>query len=141
MQIELTEAIAMAGLSIAGGFAIFGLFDQRAKKKKKMEDDADDRLINLLQQTVGELEKKVTLMEADQRIMTDAIKDLKSKNQTLLEVLQGRDNNTKEFNQRMLEAAAIAEKANTQAEKNGQNIKKLVDLLERHLSAIERKIQ
>lgn len=133
-------AIIAVPLSIAGMFALFGIFDKTRRERNKMNDDADDRLINLLQQTVGELEKKVNQADDDIKGLTKEIEGLKAKNQTLMDVLQGKDNVTQEFYKQAYDVFGVAKETNGLVKQTNVNIEKLISLMNEHLKVIESKV-
>lgn len=101
------------------GAFIGGLYLVSIYKGKK--DGQDDRLINILQETVTALEKKVdtqkkehdsTVTELTQKIdkLTEKVDHLEQENETLTKVLQGRDEKTQEFYKKAFEAIEIGQK-------------------------------
>lgn len=109
--------IAVAGL--IGGAVVGGLYIVSVIKGKK--DNSDDRLINILQDTVTALETKVdnqkkehdsTVTELTDKIdkLTDKVDHLEKENETLTKVLQGRDDKTQEFYAKAFEAIEIGNK-------------------------------
>ena len=127
-------------LSVGGMFALFGLFDKSRSERKKANDVADDRLINLLQQTVTELEGKVNKQDIDIKALTVVVESLKTKNQTLVEVLQGRDGQTQEFYKQAYDIFGVAKETNGLVKKTNENIETLIGLMNRHLQVIENKV-
>lgn len=132
--------VIVVPLSVIGVFAVVGIFDKQKRERKKEQDDADDRLIKLLQQTVTELETKVNKYDADIQNLTKAVTELKTKNQTLLDILQGRDENTQDFYKNANEAIGVAKETNGIVKKTNENIEQLIGLMDRHLRVIETKV-
>lgn len=138
------NAIGWAGLviaMIASGFAAY-LFYSRQK------DGADDRLINILKETVDALEKKVddqkkeydnTVGSLTKKIddLTEKVDELEKENATLIEVLQGRDKATLEFQKQMLEAVKIGMETNGLAKETAHKLGELIDTMKEHLSAVQ----
>jgi septal ring factor EnvC (AmiA/AmiB activator) len=88
--------ITIVVIVLGGAAAFYMLSDYNDKRKKKL-DASDDRLINLLQTTVAELEKKVNKQTTDIESLTKKVTALERENETLVKVLQGRDAQTQKF--------------------------------------------
>ncbi len=93
--------IVMIGFFVFGAVAIYGLFDKRFKERSKEKTDeldkSEDRLIDVLQKTVTQLETKVNKQTADIEHLTQEVNELKRDNQKYIEIFQGRDSETKKF--------------------------------------------
>lgn len=154
--------IGLMGMVAFGFAAFFGLFDKariaRNKNIKKIEDDSEDRIIKLLNDTTQALEDKLRTTqieyerdkqmlnekyEQDRKTLNSKIDDLTKKvdllekeNTTLLKVLQGRDEQTQEFYKKGFEAmktmdscySLVKDLSTMVKDKNG-NIEKLLDIL------------
>lgn len=117
-------------VAIVGVMYIVGMWSGK-------KDNADDRLINILKNTVDELEKTVEKQTIDIEKLTLKVNDLDRENKTLIEVLQGRDKNTLEFQKQMLEAVRIGMETNGLAKETSRKIGDLVDIMGKHLKAVE----
>lgn len=133
----LVAIAAVIGFIVTGIFAIATIFDKVRNQRIKQVDEADDRLVTILQKTVGELEKKVTSLEEAHRINQDKIVGLTAKNELLEKLFQGRDPETKEFQKAGFAAIKKAElmweaqtKMNTNIERLATSIEKVVSHLE-----------
>lgn len=116
--------------AIAGGFSAYLIYTRQ-------KDGSDDRLIGILQKTVDELEKKVNKQDSDIQALTAKVADLKSTNDTLTKVLQGRDEATLAFQAKVLEAVTIAHETNGRSKELEKSMNKLTDLISAHIVAIE----
>lgn len=116
--------------AIAGGFSAYLIYNRQ-------KDGADDRLITILKETVDELEKKVNKQSTDIESLTKKVDELEKENQTLIEVLQGRDKNTLEFQRQMLEAVRIGMETNGLAKETATKLGSLIDIMEKHILAVE----
>lgn len=92
---ETVPGIIVAIAGIVGGAVVGGLYVVSVIKGKK--DNADDRLINILKTTVDELEDKVDKQAKDIEELTNEVKKLRTDNETYLEILRGRDEQTQMF--------------------------------------------
>lgn len=125
--------IGWIGLTIAaivGGFTAYMFYN-------KNKDGADDRLINILKETVDALEEKVNKQSNDIAALTKKVDELEKENETLVSVLQGRDKSTLEFQKQMLEAMRVGMETNGLAKQNSEALNRLTDLISAHIVAIE----
>lgn len=97
----LTAIGVLIAAVVTGAVAIVGLWDKKAReRKKKVDTDLDhseDRLVDILKKTVAELEKKVNQQTIDIASLTKKIDNLEHENETVIKVLQGRDEQTQEY--------------------------------------------
>lgn len=123
---------------VIGGFLyVAGLW-------KNGKDGEDDRLINILKGTVDALEKKVddqkknhdevlTKLTREIKDLTKKVDDLENENQTLVKVLQGRDDQTQIFYKKAFEAMEVAARTFTLVETMNKNHTELMKMLVEHL--------
>lgn len=137
-------AIVVLILGVAAG--VYMLEGYRSKKKEE-ETKGEDRLIDILQKTVTELDKKVTKQDTDIKELTEEVRKVKDENKLLREVLQGRDADSKEFYKQAFESIKLARETHdvvTTLAKNmevsNSNTTKLIELLGKHLEVIDHKI-
>lgn len=103
---------------VIGLVALYGIY-------KGTSDRASDRLIGILKTTVDEMEKKITDLETQQKVLTTDIDNLKTTNKTLVDILQGRDSKTVEMY--------------TMTKTTFENVERLCNLMEKHLEKLEAK--
>lgn len=128
--------IAIATLVVAGGVALYGLWDKSSRERRKDVNEEEDRLITLLQETVKELEKKVVKQGQDIENLSKKVGDLEHENEILVKVLQGRDEQTKEFYKQAYESMKttnetfkiVSKLAEGFAQSNA-NIEKLISII------------
>lgn len=116
--------------AVAGGAGAYMVYN-------KQKDGADDRLINILKGTVDALEEKVNKQSEDIQLLTVKVDELERENETLVEILQGRDKSTLEFQRQMLEAMRIGMETNGLAKETSQSLNRLTDIISAHIVAIE----
>lgn len=130
-----------------GFFYIMGLW-------KKGKDGEDDRLINILKQTVEELSKKVEHLERREadltkkvEISSNEISKLRDENKKYIAILQGRDEQTKEFYKQAFKSMEVSRETRDLAETiakgmtdTNDNIKKLIDLFSKHVDVLDHSI-
>ncbi len=81
---------AILAVVVTGLLYVLGLW-------KKGKNGEDDRLINLLKETVDELEKKVNKQTTDIQLLTTKVGDLERDNKKYIEIFQGRDKDSQDF--------------------------------------------
>ena len=126
----------VVGVIIAGILYIMGIFSKQKNERAKEQNAGDDRLIDILQKTVTELEKKVNKQTIDIESLTKEVHELKRDNAKYIEIFQGKDEATANFYKQGYEAMEISRKTHdimtTVAEsiKNtNENMSKLIDLI------------
>ncbi len=119
-----TIFITIASSIVLGIFAIANLIDKQSKARRVENDEADTKLINILKTTVDTLEKKVSSLEEETTINRREVAKLKSENELLTKIFQGRDADSQE-------TLRLARQTN-------EYVVRLCSLMEQHLSAIER---
>jgi len=125
--IAIAGSIAIIATAVFYGVGVF----------KGKSDNADDRLINILKETVDQLEIKVNQQSKDIESLTKKVDELEKENGTLIEVLQGRDKNTLDFQRQMLEAMKIGMETNGLAKHTAEKLTELMDMMGDHLKAVE----
>lgn len=130
---NLTGFLTVLSVFVFGIVAAFYYFDKERRRRAKEADAADDRLIKLLQETIKELQGKVTVLERWKEVTEERMTALKMENSNLVKILQGRDDNTREYQQKALRAMELVENTNG-------NVQKLMELMEKHLDIIEKKL-
>lgn len=123
--------IGLTIAAIAGGFGAYMVYNRQ-------KDGSDDRLINILKETVDALEAKVNKQSDDIEALTKKVDDLEKENGTLIEVLQGRDKNTLDFQKQMLEAMKIGMETNGLAKETATKLGELMTIMGSHLKAVEK---
>jgi len=132
-------------LSVGGVFAVVvvgGLYLLGIWKGKK--DNEDDRLIDILKETVDALERKVDgqKKEHDETVevltkkidnLTKKVEELENENETLVKVLQGRDEQTQVFYKKAFEAIETGQKTFALVEQMNKNHTELMKMLVEHL--------
>ena len=102
------------------------------------KDDADDRLIGILKETVDALEIKVNKQTTDIEFLTKKVQELERENGTLIEVLQGRDKATLEFQQQMLETVRLSMDTNSVARDTNSKVSTLMGSMGQHLAEVSK---
>lgn len=134
---QLPAWVTIAGILITGSFVLLQAFGKGILRVRKESDDADDRLIGLLQGTVSELDRKVALLEKVNQQMQIDLTKLQTENETMKSILQGRDAATLTFQKAGVESMKRTEAILTIVTDTNRNVEKLVALLEKHFKALE----
>lgn len=144
--------LIIAGAIIAGIIALWGIFDQRAKQRRKELDDQEDRLINLYKAEIDQLKKnqeesEIQLNKLNEKYERE-IKELRDKvvkvngeNEILKALLEGKDKNTLEFQKQGFDAMKRMQRMEkttmTGFRTMNTNIERLARSIEKHLSTQE----
>lgn len=117
----------IAGLVVLGAFGGIYLFSTAIRSKRKEGDDAEDRLNQILKETVEGLEKKVTALQASDEQNRKEIKRLSTENEVITKIFQGKDGKSEELY--------------SMAKSNTDSIAKLYTLMERHIAIVEKALK
>ncbi|KKP44970.1 hypothetical protein A2366_02470 [Candidatus Woesebacteria bacterium RIFOXYB1_FULL_33_9] len=135
---------SMFSVIILGIFALISLLDKSLNNRRKMISDADKELITTLQEQVKTLKEKAEGAETRSLNTQMDFEKLKTENQTLREILQGRDATTLEFQKAGMDAIkraeasyALIEKTFTLVSSHTASIEKLYKAIEKHLATME----
>ena len=116
----------IAGI-IAITFAAIHAYALGFSKTEKIKDNASQELVKILQSTVNELRVEVTNLSKAHLENQREISKLSGENETLMEILQGRDDDYLRFRQEGFAAFK-------RIEENHETMVKLFSLLERNLA-------
>ncbi len=128
---------AILAVIVAGLLYVLGLW-------KKGKNGEDDRLIQILQDTVNALEEKVNNQKVEYDETADELTNkidklirkvdhLEKENLTLREILQGRDEKTQLFYKKAFESMEIGVKTLVLVENMNKNHTELMKILVEHL--------
>lgn len=146
---DLPQWILIAGILATGIIAGFGVFDARARARRKDENEIEDRVIKLLKEQNDELTKKIENYELKFTQIDTKVRRIEAQNQLMKEILQGSDKDSMEYRKRGTKAMEqITELGKISAE-NGRkakaiieavkgtnrNIERLAKAIEKHLAA------
>lgn len=131
---NIVTALVVVILGMASGFYFF---DRDRRSRRLEEKEADSRLVNILQTTVKELDKKVKKQGEKMDELTKEVDTLKHENETLIKVLQGRDEATQEFQRRVLESITISEQTHQLVVKVAEGLTKANETMVKMISLIE----
>lgn len=112
---------------IAVGFSVIKAYSDGFSATEKAKDIASKELVQILQATVETLKEEMKELQSNHIMNVTAIAQLKGENETLLKILQGRDEKYLAFQQEGFAAFK-------RIENNEGDIKKLIDLLEKNLT-------
>lgn len=128
---------AILTVVVSGLLYVLGLW-------KKGKNGEDDRLINILQETVNELEKKVNgqkdthdleVKNLNDKIdgLVEKVDTLEKENQTLTRVLQGRDEETQKFYNKAFEAIDTGKQTHLLVEQMSKSQGEFIQVLKEFL--------
>lgn len=108
---------------VVGALYVVGLW-------KGKKDNADDRLINILKETVDALEEKVTKQGQEIEELTEEVAELRRDNKHYLDVLQGRDAQTQEFYKQSFESMKVSKETHALVTSLASTLEKLTEVLQ-----------
>lgn len=136
--------VAVLTVVVVGGVAVYGIWDRKAKERKKEVDDGEDRLIDILQKTVTELEGKVNKQTDDIKNLTQQVELLNRDNKNYIDIFRGRDEQTQQFYKQGFESMKITQENHdllttvaTSIQNTNDNMTKLIDILGKHVQIID----
>lgn len=124
IDIILNNIIVQVGAIIAvliGGItAIIGLFDRESRRRNKTiaqeGDDAEERVRSLYKEEIEQLSGKVDQLKLTSESQAEKIGDLEAKNEVIVSIFQGRDDDSKKFRKEGRAAIRVAEEASERIE-------------------------
>lgn len=128
---QFSTQLIVLGAVIAGGIALYGVFDKKARERRKDENKTEDRVIDLLQKEVGILSKRVEQQDKDIKELTKKVTALETENDTLVRVLQGRDDMTQKFYKDAYIAMENIKKTYDVAIGNNTHMTELIELMKK----------
>lgn len=137
-DISVADWFGIVALAMVGIFAVYGLFIKQKKETHEEGDKADDRLISLLKGTVEALEKKVATLEGLQKINSQEIEELKTENEVMRKILQGKDIATLEYQKQGLQAMKDLKETLAFVSSNARSMDRLMTILTDHLEFVEK---
>lgn len=112
---------------MAVSFSVIKAYSDGFSSTEKAKDQASKDLVKILQATVETLKEEMKELQTNHISNVTAIAQLKGENETLLKILQGRDEKYLKFQQEGFAAFK-------RIENNEGDIKRLIDLLEKNLT-------
>lgn len=131
---QFSTQLLVLGAVIAGGIALYGVFDKKSRERRKDENKTEDRVIDLLQKEVEILSVKVEQQDRDIKELTKKVSALETENETLVKVLQGRDDMTQKFYKDAYIAMENIKKTYDVAIGNNNNMTELIQLMKQVLN-------
>jgi hypothetical protein len=127
---------ALIGGAITGLLYLVGVFGKSRGQSAREANDASDYVIKSFREKIEVLEQKVAEQAEELRQMSTRLEILISENKTLREVLQGRDQETKELQTGGLKAIQQTGQILQVTMENNQQIKNLYELLAKHFAGL-----
>lgn len=127
LPVWVPEAAGWAVGIVAVGFAVIQAYARGFSETEKIKDQAAKDLVKILQATVDTLKEEMKVFQQHHIENVKAIAQLKGENDTLLKILQGRDDKYLKFQQEGFAAFKRVEDSQT-------DMKRLISLLEKNFS-------
>jgi hypothetical protein len=134
---DLTGWLGLVAFGILGLFAVLGWWDKKRKERTDLADKLDDKVIKLLKEQVEALEKKVEEQATVLKETADKLESLVNENRTLRDVLQGRDAQFLDFQEKGMISMGRVEKILELTSDTNINVGKLYKAIEHHLQIME----
>lgn len=119
---------SLIGVITLGGYNVWLAVFDRKKKNEEDADKASDRLIKVLKDQVDALERKVSEQETILKETKGKLDDLIHENKLLRDVLQGRDDVTGAFQNKVLDAVVLHQTTAHTVERIDENVKRLLQI-------------
>lgn len=97
LSLPFGSTIASLIVIVLGFAAMYYWFDKDRRARRKEENEADERLVSILQTTVSELEKKVVAQGEEIKVLSEKVGQLEHDNGLLVEILQGKDRDSQDM--------------------------------------------
>lgn len=127
----------LLALLVVGVFALIGIIDKSKRKNRNDADEAESRLIKALKDEVEVLTRKIDAQDAKIQNLVLRQAELKSENVTLMNVINGQDDGSKEYRKAALASMEKVEQIARISVENNDSIKKLYKAIEKHLGHME----
>lgn len=134
---EISPILEVLSIAVFGIFAVAAIFGKGFRQVKDESDRADDRLINLLRSTVDTLDRKVKVLEEEQSKTRLELTRLRTENETMSKILQGRDTSTVEYQKASYESMKLLAETYKVSQETNANVEKLYRLLDEHFKSIK----
>jgi len=137
MPADYTNLISIITLIVVGLLAIPAVFDKTRRDRAKLASEETTELINILKEKIDALESRVKTAEENAAQAKIEVADIKKENNRLIEILQGRDQNTQEYQKLGVQAMQTAFETHKAVLANGHKIEAVNKNVERLATAIE----
>ena len=131
--------LAVATAVASGAVAGWGLVDRQMRDRRKDGLDAAADLVSILHTTVNELKERVAELEDEHLVHTREIAELRATKETRTKILQGRDENTMQFQHKVMEAVAIGIDTNKTVRSVEKQIGEMASAINRLAGALEKR--
>ena len=132
--------LVIVGAIIAGALAAWGVLDKQLRDRNKEKDNLEDRVRALYQEESKQLRDSVD-------DLTEQVKTLRTENEVITKIFQGKDTNTQEFQKQGFEVmkqfaitnSVISETHKLMVETNG-NMVNMAKSIEKMATALEKNV-
>lgn len=137
---DLLGWVTLITADILGLFAIFGILDRAKKQQLKESQDLSREIIDSLKEKINLLEGSILGQRSELDKFRGQLIQLSAENQTMKDLLQGRDQSTLSFQTKGLETMDRVEEMFVLVQDTNKNVERLYEAIEKHLKHLEKKI-
>ncbi len=141
LPVDLVGWVTLIAANLVGAVMLLNLFDKGRRERNKENNLVDDRVISLLKEQISQLEKKSVEQGKNLETMQTELTKLGAENKLLKDLVQGRDPQTVDFQERGLVAIARVEEITAIAHENQKAILKVQQNIERLYKLIEKQLK
>lgn len=141
MSSTYQDIVTIASIVIIGFFAAISLFDRTKRERAKLASEETTELISILKEKIEALETRVKDAEDNAKIAKTQVEEVRKENNRLVEILQGRDQNTMKYQEMGLKAMETAFETHKAVLNNGHKIEAVNKNVERLALAIEKHLK
>jgi hypothetical protein len=144
LPVTITGWVGAVSILIIGIFSLIGIFDKTRRERQKTVTEETKELITILKEKIIALEDRVKNAETSATAAQLNSTKTEAENRTLRDIIQGRDNNTVEFQKQAMVAMRQVESVekvvieqNKILKEQQEDIRKMSSNTERLASSIE----
>lgn len=144
---HIPTALLVIGSIVVGFIAVYGLFDRQIRERNKERDALEDRVRLLYKEEAVAQEEKINQLSTKIDILEKDLTKISAENKLMKDLLQGRDKGTVDYQKQGLLAMKLVAQNGKKLDKvvagmaeQNTNIERLALAIEKHLSVTEKTV-